>query len=179
MLSLLKFNNISPGIILFSLILFSCGGEKLKKPRVFEGYPEWMDTILVSQDKIIRSVEPGMTQDEVAEIENVKSTEGDSLCQYYEFKTDSGYVVTFSYRYEKNKLSEIEMTIFTENDQTGNETFNQLLNYYEARFSKPLIDKGIYVFSASTSSGSTAKISIEDRSELQKGVTHILVYYEE
>ncbi|MFN5183120.1 MAG: hypothetical protein ACK5D5_08885 [Bacteroidota bacterium] len=179
MSSSLKFNYFFSGVFLLSIFLLSCGSEVEKKPRVFVGYPEWMDTTLRSSEKIIRSVEPGMSIEEVTSTEPLKSVEGDSICQYFELKADTSHSVTFSYRFDKRKLSEIEMTIFTDNVESANETFTHLLKYYESKYSKPIIEKGIHVFSANTSTGSLAKISLEDRSELHKGVIHILVYYEE
>ena len=170
---------IYPFVVVLTILLYSCGGEEPKKPRVFEGYPIWMDTVVVSQEKIIRSVEPGMSVEEVSERETLKPTEGDSLCKYYEFKTDSNYTITFNYRFQNKKLDEIEMTIFTEKTESSAEIFNQLLKYYESRFSKPMEEKGIYVFNATTSAGNPAKISLEDRSELHKGIVHLLVYSED
>ena len=164
--------------VLFTLIIYSCGNKPEPKPRIFEGYAVWMDTVMLSPEKIIRSVEPGMSYAEVSVIEPLKPVEGDSLCQYYEFKTDSNYTVTFSYRFENKNLDEIEMTIFTNEIEAGNNVFNQLKKYYESRFSTPVFEKGIYVFTATTTSGNPAKISLEDRSEVQNGVVHLLIYSE-
>lgn len=168
-----------PTIVALTVLIYSCGGGETKKTRIFEGYPEWMDSIVVSPDKILRGIEPGMSQQEILEKEVIKPEEGDSLFQYYEFSTDSNYTVTFNYRFENKKLQEIEMTIFSDKVEAGNEVFNQLIKYYESKFSKPIEEKGIYVFNAATSAGGTAKVSLEDRSELNKGIIHILVYTEE
>ncbi|MFN6038401.1 MAG: hypothetical protein ACK452_08030 [Bacteroidota bacterium] len=168
-----------PSILTLTILIYSCGGGETKKPRIFEGYPVWMDSVVVSPEKILRGIEPGMSQQEILEKEVIKPSEGDSLYQYYEFKTDSNYTVTFSYKFENKKLDEIEMTIFSDKVEAGNEIFNQLLKYYESKFSKPIEEKGIYVFNATTSAGGTAKVSMEDRSELNKGIIHILVYSEE
>lgn len=172
--------NILPAIACVALLLLaSCSGDPVKeKPRVFEGYGLWMDTVLKSTDKIVRGLEPGMTAEEIKKVEAVPPAEEDSASLYYEISVDSVTDVLCTYTLDNNRLDEMEMLIRCRNHDAGAAMFNDLKKYFDSRFSAPVSEKGIFVYSAKSSAGDPLRISLEDRSGVDDALISVLVYRE-
>lgn len=170
---------MSSGILLALLVIASCAGDKpVTKPRVFEGYGVWLDTILKTPDKIIRGLEPGSTSSEVRKLEGMPPEEEDSSSLYYELSADSITDLAITYQLDSGKVAEIEMMIRTTNDR-GALILSDLTRYYQSKYSVPVTEKGIVVFTGKNSFGRAVKISLEDQSGVDDGLIYVLVYRDE
>lgn len=168
---------VSAGLLLVLLVIVSCSGNGTETPpRPFEGYGLWMDTVIKTQEKVIRGIEPGMTAEEVKKAETVSPAEEDSASLYYEMRADSVTEVSVTYQLAGNKVDEIEMMIRTATLDRATTVFNDLIRYFESKYSKPVSEKGIYVYSTKTSAGEPVRISLEDRSGVDDGLVYVLVY---
>jgi hypothetical protein len=160
-----------------ALIFFSCtNNQPEEKKRVFEGYGSWMDTVLKSPAKILRGLEPGDALDSIKKSEQLVPIEEDSASVYYEIKADSVTDVSITYSIDDKKLDEMEMIIRTKNHDAGTAVYNDLKKYFEAKFSTPEMDKGIYVFTGKTTNGQPVHVSLEDESGIDNGQIKIFVY---
>jgi hypothetical protein len=166
-------------MIVLAVLVQSCSTEPVvEKKRPFEGYGMWMDTVLKTQDRVLRGVEPGMSVEEVKKQEMNAPTEEDSSSLYYEMKADSLTDVSFTYQVSGGRVDEIEMEIRTGNQDRGAEIFNDLTKYYQSKYGMPVTEKGIYVYSTQNSAGDPVRVSLEDRSSVDDGLVYIFVYRE-
>lgn len=168
----------SSAFLAIALFLFSCSGEKENKFRAFPDYEIWMDSLLLTKEKIIRGIEPGMSTEEVLKIEKVAPSEQDSTALYYEFILDSTSTFSVNYSLINGKVREIELIILSKNIDYTAEIYTSLKNYFSKKYADPVSEKGISIFSGITSGGENLKISLEDESGIREGKIALLVYLE-
>ena len=165
-------------IIAATLLLLNCTNEKEKKSRTFPEYESWMDSLLVTKEKIIRGIEPGTYTELVIQNEKIAPTEQDSGSLYYEFLLDSVSTFSVNYSIANGKVREIELIVLSKSTDHAAEIYEGLKTYYTEKYSVPVSEKGICIFSGQTSNGENLKISLEDAGGVQEGKIVLLVYLE-
>lgn len=165
--------------VFLGFISFSCRqNESTEAMRVFPEYGVWMDSLLLSKEKIVRGVEPGSDVSEILLTEKRPVTEQDSSSIYFEFAVDSVTAASVNYQISSDIIQEIEISITSTDQEKTSVMLSDLEKYFTLRFGAPVSEKGIAVFSAVNSGGDNIKISLEDISSTNQGKISVLVYSE-
>jgi hypothetical protein len=175
-----KLLGFSTSLVIALLFVSSCSNNtEVQKPRIFEGYGLWMDTIIKSPQGIIRGIELGNTLAEIKKAEGTAPLEEDTCSLYYELSADSFTFATLTYSFTNSILSEIELSIHSKPGQANTSVFADLKKYLDTKFTAPVSAKGIYVYTTKTAAGKTIKISIEDAAGIEDEQVNLLVYEEQ
>ncbi len=149
-----------------------------EKERIFQGYHIALDSIIRTPKGIIRGVELGATMNEVKRSEVVNITEADETYYYYEFKADSITTYSLTYSFIQDSLEEIELQVNCRNPDTGAVILNDIKNYYQKKYTAPVMDKGIYVYNCFDSRKRNFSINLSDNSGIDNSVINLLIYRE-
>jgi len=167
-------------ILLFLLLIYSCGNEsenKLKeKPRIFPGYHPLLDEIIRSKEKIFRGLNLNASADSIKKVESTKPTESSSTHLYYEFKADSLTDYSIDYSLVNDSLEEINLQINTADVELSSYLFCDLKDYYANKLPNPTEDKGYVVYNCVAGQKKPFVISLSDNSSPTKGIINMLIY---
>jgi hypothetical protein len=157
-----------------------CGNNtaEIKKERIFKGYAVALDSIIKTPDGIIHGLELGAKTAGVKAVEVVNPTEVDEGYSYYEYKVDSITSYTIAFTFVNDTLDEIELQVNCKNPDLGAVILNDLKNYYQKKYTAPVMDKGIFVYNCFDSRKRSFTISLTDNSGIDNTVINILIYRE-
>lgn len=173
---LIKYN-----FLFFILVVcIRCGNnsDKIKNERIFKGYSLALDSIIKTPKGIIRGVEFGTKTKDVKALEIIPPTEADEAYSYYEYKVDSLTNYSIAYTFVRDSLDEIELKINCKNPDVGALLLNDIKNYYQKKYTAPVMDKGIYVYNCFDSRKRNFNISLTDNSGIDNTVINMLFYKE-
>ncbi len=166
--------------MLVSLLVFCACHEKTPEERTtpFSGSSFLLDSILKKPEGIIRGVELGYSMQQIKNAEQHIPAESDEIYLYYEYKPDTITFFSLAYTFVNNSLEEIEVQIICKNNDTGVLLLSEIKNYYQKKFTAPVMDKGIYVFNCFDSKKSNFSISLSDNSGIENSNISLLIYKE-
>lgn len=163
-------------------LMYSCSGnqeEKVpEKELIFKGYHYSLDTILKTKEGIIHNIELGEKLNDVKSKESKKPDEMDVDYCLYNYKIDSISNYSVAYNFVGDSLDEIEVQINSTSLDNGTVILNAIKKYYSDKYTAPLMDKGVYVFSCFDSKKRNFMITISDNSTSETGIINLLIYRE-
>jgi hypothetical protein len=149
-----------------------------EQKRVFEGYHYTLDSLILSDKGIIAGVELGDSRALLPAHQVANAADQDKEGLVYEQAIDSITKFTITYTFENDTISEIEALVTCASHETGERILNDLKNYYRARYTAPIMDKGYYVFSCFDSRKRNFKITLTDNGGNANSLIDILIYRE-
>lgn len=142
----------------FLLIVFILTVSSCKKPHSIH-----YDSILKSDQGIIRGVEIGDGIEDVRKLEN-KDFLVDNMPEYlyFDYKLDKGNSYTISYDFSKNSLYEIEVSAYFDKIEDANNLFSELTAHFFERYGKGKIASDGYTSwrTKNIKSGNTIEIAM-------------------
>jgi hypothetical protein len=169
--------------VLCIIILFSCNNEKNNQQRqetsrIFSEYHYALDTVIKTKEGIISGIELGQDKKFIplAQVKAAVDKSEDHIT--YEQKIDSLTKYTITYSLENDSITEIEALINSQSEDEGDKILNDLKNYYSAKYTAPIMDKGYFVYNCFDSKKKNFKITLTDNGGNSNSIIEILIYRE-
>jgi hypothetical protein len=171
-------------LVCSSPLLFSCAGEKEEKreeekqKRVFPQYHYILDSVLHTSEGIINGLELGQSEKLIPVYQLKNAAEKDKDHVTFEQQVDSLTRYSVNYSLENDTISEIEVLITSKSQDEGDRILSDLKNYYTAKYTAPLMDKGYFVFNCFDHRKKNFKITLTDNGDGVTSAIEMLVYRE-
>ena len=162
-------------VLLFSLIIVSCH-QKTETPRIFEGYHQYLDKIIISKKGAFRGVDLNNNSAFIKKTEKVAPIESSPEQLYFEYALDSAMNYSIQYSLKNDSLEEISLQINSNDLELVSYLFCDLKDFYANKLPNPIEDKGHVVYNGNEGSTKPYNISLSDNSSTSKGIINMVIY---
>ncbi len=145
-----------------ALIASSCGD----KPTDLSQYDPMFREVLKSDSGLFRSIELGMSMEEVRKSENMPLAGADDMYLYYDIflSDDSTNSYTLAYNFDNTGLTTIEMDLYPESEERSKLLMSQFSQYFKGKYGDGIGDKGFITWKTKHG-GREIAFSMADESE--------------
>ena len=159
----------------FSLLFISCN-QKAESPRIFEGYHQYLDEIIISKKGAFRGIDLNNNSAFIKKTEKVAPIESSAEQLYFEYVLDSAMNYSIQYSLNNDSLEEISLQINSNDLELVSYLFCDLKDFYANKLPNPIEDKGHVVYNGNEGSAKPYNISLSDNSSTSKGVINMVIY---
>ena len=165
--------------LIVALLISSCNhSEKETTPRIFNEYHYALDSVIKSKDGILAGIELGQNKSVIPAKEVNEAIEKTADHITFEQKIDSISKYNITYSFENDTITEMEVQIISQNSEEGEKIMTDLKNYYQHKYTAPVMDKGYFVFNCFDSKKQNFTITLTDNSDPNNSVIELYVYRE-
>jgi hypothetical protein len=168
-------------IVLFGLFACNISNDKGIVPRdpAFKDYHSALDSIIISNNHIIRNIALDANIDTVKQLElkyHSELLENSDSALYYEcMHQDSAYNLSINYDFIEGKLLEAEIKVNHKDYNQSQLIYFNLIQFYSKKLGEPKKDKGFYIFMQKNES-ETHVLAISDESDNLHNTINIHLY---
>jgi hypothetical protein len=169
-------------VTVFSLaLLFSfCKQQDKKnavgKPRVFEGFHAYLDTIIINKQGVFRGLNLNAGAEDIMNVEKIAPIEKVPGHLYFEYKIDDDTHYSVEYTLENDSLEEINLQINSNDLELTSYLFCDFKDYYANKLPNPTEDKGYVVYNCFQGQRRPFVVSLSDNSTPAKGKINMIIY---
>lgn len=170
-------------LFIFISVLFflSCGNHEEKKiitqkERVFPQYHFSLDSIIISNDGVLRGINLNFNADSIKKREIVPAIEGDNNRLYYEYVINKEINYSLEYSLLNDSLEEVSLQVNCNDLDLTSKIYSDLKDYYEKKLPNPMEDHGQVVYNCFEGQRKPFVISLSDNSTPVKGIINLYIY---